>query len=145
MPSEDIDKGRWPHFCPTFARRHRGWLVSVHERDTAALPADATDEPMPAEGLVAQDMALHGIDCQTPEAEGASLTLALAGPNGPLTYAIADPVRLSLERTATGADQGLRIDSDTGRTVFLRFRAAAQPEALDGLADLERSTQETGC
>jgi hypothetical protein len=144
MACEDIEQAQWPGFCQTFARRHRGWRVNVHELDTAGLPADAT-EVIPAEGPVAQDMALRDVVWEAGDDGADSLTLQLDGHGGPPAYGVESPGRICLERRPDGADQGLRIDTEAGRTVLMRFRAAAQPEALDGLADIERAAEETGC
>jgi hypothetical protein len=49
-----------------------------------------------------------------------------------------DPQALRVEETADGATEVLQIDDAAGRRLTLRFRVAAAPGALDGLAPGER-------
>ena len=51
---------------------------------------------------------------------------------------VAQPQALRIEETAEGATQALLIDDTTGTRLTLRFRVAAAPGALDGLAPAER-------
>jgi hypothetical protein len=45
-----------------------------------------------------------------------------------------EPQAVRVQETAGGATQALQIDDASGRRLTLRFRIAAAPGALDGLA-----------
>lgn len=46
---------------------------------------------------------------------------------------VADPVRVTFSKDASGAHKGLEIASGDGSVTSLRFRVAADPATLDGV------------
>lgn len=123
-------------FCDEFSRQHMGWLVTVELAETARLDADPTTAAAAYRSL-GHELALQGI---TAEHRGTTFDITIIAGQGKdrLTHAISAPKRVVLEESAAGEHRGLRIDADDGMTTRVRFRVAAVPEALDGLARGER-------
>ena len=51
-----------------------------------------------------------------------------------VTHVVEAPTRVYLLADAQGAHEGLAIETGEGTTTRLRFRAAALPEMVDGIA-----------
>ena len=117
MNRREIPRKDWPEFLESFGRRHRSWLATVEEWPREAPERrHAVDEPL--ESLAPEDgaVAIHLGDGRVVRVEA--------------------PQALRVDVTARGEELGL--DLETGRGVTrLRFRAAALPEELDGMAPSE--------
>lgn len=117
MNQREIPRQEWPQFLESFGRRHRAWLATVEEWPRGA-PETTRALDQPLESLGAEDGAIVIRFRDTPELRVDALR------------------ELRLDVTARGEELGL--DFDTGRGVTrLRFRAAALPEELDGMAPSE--------
>jgi len=118
MNQREIPRREWPQFLESFGRRHRSWLATVEEWPREA-PERTRAVDQPLESLDAQDgaIAIHLGDGAVVRVEA--------------------PQSLRVDITERGEELGLDLDSARGVT-RLRFRAAALPEELDGIAPSER-------
>jgi hypothetical protein len=110
MNQREIPRQDWAQFLASFGRRHRSWLATVEEWPHEA-PGRTRTVDQPLESLGAEDGAI-----------------AIRLGNGEV---------LRVDVTARGEELGLDLDTARGVT-RLRFRAAALPEELDGVAPSER-------
>ncbi len=132
----EIPRDALPTFCDEFSRQHLGWLASVELCDTALLDADPTAAATAGRTLV-HEVVLQGITAERRDANFEITIIAGEGSHR-LTHPVLEPKRVVLEESAEGAHKGLRIDAADGMTTRVRFRVAAVPEELDGLAKTER-------
>ena len=118
MNQREIPRRDWPEFLASFGRRHRSWLATVEEWPREA-PERTRALDQPLESLGAEDgaIAIH---------LGHGEVLRVEAPRA-----------LRVDVTARGEELGLDLDTARG-TTRLRFRAAALPEELDGIAPSER-------
>jgi hypothetical protein len=131
----EIPESEWQQFCERFTRQHHGWLVGMRQLDTRDLlrgetAAQARVRLFPGNRLlqeVREGRSNDSVEVMVTVGEGADET----------SYLIEDAVAL-YSRRAGDAHQGLRIDSNHGKTTLIEFRTAAEPQALDGLAEAER-------
>lgn len=122
MPIVEVPRDEWPEFLETFSRQHRAWLTTV-EQPAGEIAAPAA-EPRPLAGV-------------TSEGDGrrvSAIEIAFAGNSHGGVVRIQNPASLRLRKTDGGADRGLEIVDDDGVCTRVRFRAAAIPEMLDGIA-----------
>ena len=117
MQSNEIPESEWPRFFDNFSREHEGWLVTV--------------EQIPPGGggprTEARDLPLVGVFAD-PHDQAVAIVMG-DKPDQHLTHAVHDPARVVSERTAAGADSGLLIEEQSGRTTRIRFNRAARPDA----------------
>lgn len=134
MKSTNIVPDQWQRFCEDFSRQHRGWLVttSILER-SSHVPAADIDESRAHR--TARDLPFGGLSL---EPNRRDLMLLLGEGKLHVTEHITDVIRIGLLETDEGAHAGLRIDKSNDTGVLLRFRVAARPESLDGVAASER-------
>lgn len=106
MATQEIPCSEWPAFFASFSRAHEGWLCSV-----AASPyAPLREVAVAGDGSIAIDLHAH------------------------MRHVVHRPARVFNETDDRGADEGLRIETRARDVVALRFRVAALPESVDGLA-----------
>ena len=113
MSLRKVPRAQWAGALERFSREHRAWLATVLD--------------------------VHG-DVQAIRAEGLPLRAVALEDPGTLAIEFADgspQVRVESPRVLRIDDTGLAIESAQG-TTRLRFRVAALPQALDGLAPAER-------
>jgi len=118
----EIPREEWLQFLDEFSRAHAGWLVTVEERD-------------PERGLreLAREVPLSGISAEVSAGLARGITI-IAGPrDGEWTHRIDAPIRLRVNRTPEGADEGIEAESAGGSSTRVRFRSAALPETVDGM------------
>ncbi len=118
MNQREIPRPEWPDFLASFGRRHRSWLATVEEwPHEAPERTRAVDQPL--ESLAPEDGAI-----------------AIRLGSGEVLRVEA-PQALRVDVTPRGEELGLDLETRRGVT-RLRFRAAALPEELDGVAPSER-------
>ena len=118
MNQREITRKDWAEFLESFGRRHRSWLASVEEWPREAPERTrAVDQPLESLG-----------------AEDGAIAIHLGGGE---VLRVEAPRALRVDVTARGEELGLDLDTARGVT-RLRFRAAALPEELDGIAPSER-------
>ena len=118
MNQREIPRREWPEFLAAFGRRHRRWLATVEEWPREA-PEHTRAVDQPLEALASDDgaVAIH---------LGSGEVLRVEAPQA-----------LRVDVTERGEELGLDIEARRSVT-RLRFRAAALPEELDGVAPSER-------
>lgn len=134
MKSIDITPDQWPRFCEDFSRQHRGWLVTTSMLERASLIPPASLDDAKAH-RTARDLPFSGISL---EPNHRDLTMLLGEGKLHVSEPIPDVARIWMLETDEGAHAGLRIDKSNDTGVLLRFRVAAYPESLDGVAASER-------
>jgi hypothetical protein len=114
MDGQEIPRRDWARFLESFGRRHRSWLATVEEWPREAPERTrAVDQPLESLG-----------------AEDGAIAIHLGGGE---VLRVDAPRALRVEVTERGEELGLDLETSRGVT-RLRFRAAALPEELDGLA-----------
>lgn len=128
MATREIPRSEWRKFFDSFSRQHEGWLTTVE-----VVGGDIGDQ------FEATEMPLQGISADVKGSEPDAIEIAVGtGPADELTHIIPDASRVLFEQTLAGAGEGLEIESAAGERTIMRFRAAQQPELLDGVTDPER-------
>ena len=122
MRTADIPRDTWTKTLDEFSRLHAGWLVSL----------DVLDSTTGAQPEVV-DLPLLGVSGG--RADDSAITIS-AGRSWAehISHTIHAPTRVQLERREDGADIALQIESADDAKVILRFRVAALPETVDGIA-----------
>jgi Family of unknown function (DUF5335) len=127
MPVVDVPRNEWPEFLDTFSRQHRAWLTTVDQVAGEINPAtDAEPRPL---GAVTSERDGHRVS---------AIEIAFAGDSHGAVVRVENPISVRLRTTDEGADRGLEIVDDEGVCTRVRFRAAAVPEMLDGIAPGEQ-------
>lgn len=117
MPDQEIPRSQWKDFLRSYVRQHQGWL-------TQFIAPDRSSSPL----LPLRELKLECLDGHD------RIVLCFEGED----HVVPHPRHLRTQRTAQGADEGLEMVSDDGDVTRLRFRDAARPDTLDGLAPGER-------
>jgi hypothetical protein len=112
MGVREVSPHEWAGALDSFSREHRAWLATVEE------PCGATSTERPLRSIRAEHGAIV-IELDPGQ------VLRVDAPNG-----------LRLNENGRGAHCGLDIEGPLGVT-RLRFRVAALPEELDGIAPPE--------
>jgi len=122
MRTPEIPRDDWSRVLAEFSTTHDGWLVSLDilSPDIGAQP-DLTD--LPLVGITFEDI------------RAGTVTISAGRSAVPeITHTIQAPRHIWVERTDAGADAALAIESADGAKTILRFRTAALPETVDGIA-----------
>ena len=122
MRTTEIPRAEWSRGLAEFSAAHDGWLVSLDilSPDIGAQP-DITD--LPLVGVAFEDI------------RAGTVTISAGRSAVPeITHTIQAPRHIWIERTDAGADAALAIESADGAKTILRFRTAALPETVDGIA-----------
>ena len=122
MRTPEIPRDDWSRVLAEFSTTHYGWLVSLDilSPDIGAQP-DITD--LPLVGVTFEDI------------RAGTVTISAGRSAVPeITHTIQAPSHIWVERTDDGADAALEIESADGAKTILRFRTAALPETVDGIA-----------
>jgi hypothetical protein len=112
MKQHEVPRQEWGSFLGTFSDAHRAWLATLEG-------ADARAEERPLDSV---------------ESSGGAIVIHF---HDAADVRIDAPLSVCVAQTDRGEDLGLDIESSRGVT-RLRFRAAALPEALDGIGPAGR-------
>lgn len=127
MAYQEIPREQWKDFCDEFSKQHEGWLVSVEI-------VDETGEPN--HEVIASELALWGVTVDELQDQTEVHIIAGDQPRH-VTHVIRDPAAIGFEQDEQGGHTGLRIDTQEGPSVLVRFRTAAVPESVDAISDIE--------
>src|SRR5919202_6292676 len=101
MQTEEIPREEWTKFFDAFSRQHEGWLATVEVLGTD-LGAQEEARELPLVGVTA-DLKGTGKD---------SISIIVGeSTDDHITHTIAEPTHVRLEKTETGADEALEIES----------------------------------
>lgn len=121
-----IPKEQWQHYCDSFEREHRGWLMRIWVVDTGKLEAGLDDDTdMIVRDHVLEEMALEEHSGRT------EIAIIVRKGESHTSHLVRRIASLSVETDAEGKDSGLRIDTAEGRTTLLRFRKPVDPKSPD--------------
>jgi hypothetical protein len=124
----EIPRAQWPAFFDQFSRAHRAWLAELTTSEWAPDHADTSAHPLRSiTPFVHNDRVVH-IDIRFQDDTPGHEPLRIHA-----------PIRARVEETTEGTAQGLDIVDAKGGSTHLRFRAAPQPDTLDGVAPGELS------
>ena len=122
MADLEIPASHWLQFCEDFTRRHHGWQVGMRQIDTREL----------AQGVASAHEGIRLFPGNRPFQEvreganddHAEVMVTVGEGLDETSFLIEDAVAL-FHRKAGEADQGLRVDSDSGITTLIEFRSPA--------------------
>jgi hypothetical protein len=124
----EIPRKEWVSFLEGFSLQHEGWLVSVSVADGSKSSIEISN----------CRLRRITIDCT---AKKCRVNISVLDSREQRVHSVPDPLHLIFNRDNAGAHRGLEIASADGSVTAVRFRAAVQPETLDGvLSTLKRST-----
>lgn len=129
-----IPETQWGQFCESFSHQHHGWLINIREFDTGQLKWIGTNKPVLAH-MVSEEHPLQEIR-EAQKDDHADIMITVGEGSNEISFLIEDIVAL-YNRKTSDAHLGLRIDGRNGTTTLLEFLTPAEPEALDGLAEVE--------
>jgi hypothetical protein len=118
-----ISRNQWSQFCKQFSHQHHGWPVSLHQR--------ANDDPQT--GQESAEMALYpGYRslqevCEGQQGMRIEIIVTVVDGMQETSFLIADAIAI-YSRNIGETHQGLRIDSNNGRSTLLEFPARHNPE-----------------
>jgi hypothetical protein len=124
MSSLEIPFDQWGAFLKRFSLRHLGWLVDMDVLDSG-MGAQVAGSNLPLEGIVSNTNA---------PGEGTLSIFLGEGPEGRFTKNISAPLRIWLQHSPLGTDQGLQIEAKGSSRTLLRFRSALPVDMVDGIA-----------
>jgi hypothetical protein len=138
MHHTEIPHEEWQTFCDQFTRQHHAWIVnlSVSDSDVGLAAGIAAKEAEQRMRPISRSAAFHSIVIESFDGRD-TVAIVVGPPPGQVACWIDDPRHLFFRQTEDGAHEGLAIESALGETTLLRFRAAALPEDLDGMAAVE--------
>jgi hypothetical protein len=121
MLSQEIARQDWIRELDMFSQEHDGWIVSVRVVD-----------PNGREQTEVRTLPLHGVSVGDSQKTRVAITVGREG-HDHFTHEVAQPVRIALEWTDTGADRGLSIHAADGSTTSVEFLSPMRPDEVDGL------------
>lgn len=122
MRTIEIPRREWSSKLDEFSRMHDGWLVSLDIVMAQSISAQREFRQLPLVGITAEPF------------DGGTISIAVAEPTGDhVTHTIHSPTHVFIDKTETGANAALEIDSADGTKAVLRFRTTALPETVDGV------------
>jgi len=122
MSDVAIPREQWKEFLDEFSERHRGWLVRLEIQDRQT-----------EEEVGSQYQPLQKIELDTEDVHNPRINVSVDSDHKLIKHVLFRPSRLRLRLTSAGADESLLIES-LNTTTTVRFRAAVQPEIVDGVA-----------
>jgi hypothetical protein len=123
MQTVEIPREDWTRTLDEFSAKHEGWLVSL----------ELVDPELGAQPEI-RDVPLVGVTAETAKRD-ATITIAAArSAAAQTTHTIHQPTHVRIQRTDDGADVALQVESQAEPMAILRFKNAALPETVDGMA-----------
>ena len=123
MQTIEIPREDWVRQLNEFTNIHEGWLVSL----------DILSPELGAQPAI-DNLPLLGVSADHIDHDGTIVVSVAGSASEHFTHIIEDVARIYVEHTNDGADAALEIESTDGTKTILRFRVAALPETVDGLA-----------
>ncbi len=121
MKEVEIPRTEWAEFVDAFTRQHRHWLTTIQFFDR--------DDDM---RVLAEEAALEYVIFRG-EAEFHVGVRTAGQSEDTVTHIVQQPQMVIFRQTDEGGHEGIAIRSHTGTTTNLEFRAAREPEELNGM------------
>lgn len=118
----DVPHEQWLAFLDSFSRQHLDWLVTIEV------------ESLPGTLVAVEQRQLKGISIDRADGKERVYVQVGYGRKEHITHIVDSPIRIRFRRSEAGAHEGLEIESVDGTTTVIRFRSAARPEMLNGIA-----------
>jgi hypothetical protein len=118
----EIQRADWSQALNAFSATHEGWLFSL---EILSPTMGAQPEFI--------DLPLLGVTFEAGDGGTITITAAQAAFTH-VTHTIRAPSHVWIERTETGADAAVDVESPDGTKAILRFKTPALPETVDGVA-----------
>lgn len=135
MQQKKIAKEQWHRFCEEFNRAHHGWLVTLLATESARMDIEPDEAEQDARHLTPM-VPLHGVLLEAAQ-DGMHVGVEVGPEEHRMTHVLPGPVAGLFSLSEDEEHLGLRIDDVKGGSTLVRFRSAASPEALDGIAPSE--------
>ena len=122
MPIQTIPQAEWSEFLKAFSRRHEHWLVTIETNDLKT-----------GETVASRFMPLQSVQLDLEDQKNPRINVTVRSDEKEIKHILFRPSELILDVSDDGNDKAIRVVSlNTVTTV--RFRVAASPELLDGVA-----------
>ena len=121
--TREIPRNGWADFFDGFSRRHEGWLVTIEILDKQL-----------GDQIEVENKALKGIVVERHRDPRVIDIFIWNKPDEDVAHIIDRPTRVWVQETERGAEAAVEIESEDHGTTLLRFRSAALPETVDGVA-----------
>jgi hypothetical protein len=117
-----VPHNEWSDFLRAFSDRHAGWLVSIETHDLKT-----------QETVESRFMRLRGVELDLEDEKNPRINVIVRDDQKEIKHILFRPSDLMLQVADDGNEQGLRIVS-VNTVTTVRFRVAASPELVDGVA-----------
>ena len=122
MPVQTIPQTEWNEFLKAFSRRHEHWLVTIETHDLKT-----------GETVASRFTPLQSIQLDLEDQKNPRINVTVRSDEKEIKHILFRPSEVTLDVADDGNDKAIRVVSlNTVTTV--RFRVAASPELLDGVA-----------
>ena len=122
MPVQTIPQTEWNEFLEAFSRRHEHWLATIETHDLET-----------GETVASRFTPLQSIQLDLEDQRNPRINVTVRSDEKEIKHILFRPSEVTLEVADDGNDKAIRVVSlNTVTTV--RFRVAASPELLDGVA-----------
>ena len=122
MPIQTIPQTEWSDFLKAYSRRHEHWLVTIETNDLKT-----------GETIASRFMPLQSVQLDLEDQKNPRINVTVRSDEKEIKHILFRPSELILDVSDDGNDKAIRVVSmNTVTTV--RFRVAASPELLDGVA-----------
>src|SRR4051812_47308520 len=122
MSIQTIPQTEWGEFLKAFSRRHEHWLVTIETNDLKT-----------GENVASRFMPLQSIELDLEDQKNPRINVTVRSDEKEIKHILFRPSELNLDVSGDGNDKAIRVVS-VNTVTTVRFRIAASPELLDGVA-----------
>ena len=122
MPIQTIPQTEWSEFLKAFSRRHEHWLVTIEINDSKT-----------GETVASRFMPLQSVQLDLEDQKNPRINVTVRSDEKEIKHILFRPSEVILDVADDGNDQAIRVVS-LNTVTTARFRVAASPELLDGIA-----------
>ena len=122
MPIQTIPQTEWSEFLEAFSRRHEHWLVTIETHDLKT-----------GETVASRFTPLQSIQLDLEDQKNPRINVTARSGEKEIKHILFRPSELILDVSGEGNDKAIRVVS-VNTVTTVRFRVAASPELLDGVA-----------
>ena len=122
MPIQTIPQTEWSEFLEAFTRRHEHWLITIETNDLKT-----------GETVASRFMPLQFIQLDLEDQKNPRINVTVRSDEKEIKHIFFRPSELILDVSDDGNEKAIRVTS-LNTVTTIRFRVAASPELLDGVA-----------